>query len=117
MKFVEKEVAGLPLFELEGKIMGDAECWRLRDRLKEVIASGQSNVILDFHEVTWINSAGIGALISCIRELRHKGGDLHFTRLNERTAYYFRITKLDTVLKIYDRVEDALQALSSPEMS
>lgn len=114
MKFTEQNIAGLPLFALEGKIMGDKECWRLRDRIKAVIASGQTNIILDFSRVSWLNSSGVGAILACIKELREKGGDLHFAGLNDRTAYYFRITKLDTVLKIYESTDEVLKKLTSP---
>lgn len=113
MNFREENVEGVPIFELEGKIMGDSESLIFGKRLKEIIDSGKKNVILDFSKVKWINSTGIGLLMSCVRELRDRGGDMHFVALPERMAYYFKITKLETVLKIYKNTDEVLDELLS----
>jgi len=111
MKYFEKNVDGLPVFELEGKIMGGTECDELCHRMMDVIAAGQSNLVVDFEKVQWMNSAGIGMLIQCITRLRRDGGDLHFLGIHAKVGYYFRITKLDTVLKIYGSMNEVLKKL------
>ena len=111
MKYLEKNVDGLPIFELEGKIMGGTECEDLCQRMMDVIAAGQSNLVVDFEKVQWMNSAGIGMLIQCVTRLRRDGGDLHFLGIHAKVGYYFRITKLDTVLKIYGNMNEVLKKL------
>ena len=111
MKYLEKNVDGLPVFELEGKIMGGTECEDLCQRMMDVIAAGQSNLVVDFEKVQWMNSAGIGMLIQCVTRLRRDGGDLHFLGIHAKVGYYFRITKLDTVLKIYGNMNEVLKKL------
>ncbi|MCG8608499.1 STAS domain-containing protein [bacterium] len=64
------------------------------------------------HEVDWINSTGMGAMLACVISIRRQGGDLHFAGLSKRVAHYFRVTKLDTVLKVYPSSELALQSLT-----
>lgn len=115
MTFIEKDIEGLPVFELEGKIIGDNETLRLCNRMKELISSGEKNIILDFSKVRWINSPGIGSMISCVMSLRKIGGDLHFVGLGERVGYYFKITKLDTILKSYENTDEVLRKLVSTE--
>ncbi|MFQ5641646.1 MAG: STAS domain-containing protein [bacterium] len=61
----------------------------------------------------WINSLGIGLMLSCVKQLRENGGDLHFTGVRGRVAYYFEITKLDTELNIYENTDDALRQLTA----
>ncbi len=113
MKYSEKNVDGLPIFELEGKIMGGTECEDLCHRMIAVIATGQSHLVVDLEKVQWMNSAGIGMMIQCVTRLRKEGGDLHFLGIHDKVAHYFRITKLDTVLKIYDNINEVL-AKSQP---
>lgn len=102
---------GLPVFKLEGKIMGGTECDKLCHRLMAVIATGHSQLVMDFEKVQWMNSAGIGMLIQCVTRLRRNGGDLHFLGVHDRVGHYFRITKLDTVLKIYDNMNEVRKKL------
>ena len=117
MKYSEKTIEGLPVFELEGKIMGGSECDDLCQRMIDVIATGQSNLVVDFEKVEWMNSAGIGMIIQCVTKLRRDGGDLHFLGVhNNKVGYYFRITKLDTVLKIYNSIDEVLTQLQATQL-
>ena len=117
MKYFEKKIHGLPVFELEGKIMGGSECDHLCQRMMDVIAGGQSNLIVDFAKVQWMNSAGIGMMIQCVTRLRRDGGDLHFMGIHDKVGHYFRITKLDTVLQIYDNINEVLKKLQLTNLS
>ncbi len=116
MKYSEKNIEGLPVFELEGKIMGGAECDNLCQRMMDVIATGQSNLVVNFEKVKWMNSAGIGMMIQCVTRLRRDGGDLHFMGIHDKVGHYFRITKLDTVLKIYDNINEVLKKLQPTKL-
>jgi len=116
MKYSEKNIDGLPVFELEGKIMGGSECDDLCHRMMDVIATGQSNLVVDFEKVRWMNSAGIGMMIQCVTRLRRDGGDLHFLGVHDKVGYYFRITKLDTVLKIYNSIDEVLSQVQPTKL-
>ena len=113
VKFVEEKIESQPIFYLEGKIMGRNDSLRLRDRLKALISSGEKNVILDFSNIKRINSPGMGILLSCVTSIRKNGGDFHFVALPDRVATYFKITKLDTVLKIYININHVLKSMAS----
>ena len=108
LKHVERYVEKLPVFELEGIIMGGEGSMACRDRIQEIIKSGEKFIILDFGKVKWINSTGIGMMIACRNELIEKGGELFFVNLPEKIKYYFKITKLNTVLKIHKNIDDVV---------
>ncbi|NIR47355.1 STAS domain-containing protein [candidate division KSB1 bacterium] len=112
MTFSEQKIEGFPVFELEGKIMGDKQSLILCDRLKEHINAGEKRILLDLSKVRWINSFAIGQMLSCLRQIRNNGGDLYFSGIQGRVAYYFKITKLETELKIYENVGTALEELT-----
>ncbi|MCH7678549.1 STAS domain-containing protein [candidate division KSB1 bacterium] len=111
VKFIEDKIEGQPIFYLTGKIMGRSDSLILRDRLKALISSGEKNVILDFSKIKRINSPGMGILLSCVTSIRKNGGDFHFVALPERVATYFKITKLETVLKIYVNKDQVLKSI------
>lgn len=111
MRFSEIEKANIPVFELTGKLMGGSESVDLSNRLKDLINSGKKNIILDFSKVQWINSAGIGKILSWVMTLRRAGGDIHFVGIKDKVDFYFKITKLYSVLKIYENKEEALEKI------
>jgi len=84
--------------------------------MMDVIATGQSNLVVDFEKVRWMNSAGIGMMIQCVTRLRRDGGDLHFLGVHDKVGYYFRITKLDTVLKIYNSIDEVLSQVQPTKL-
>ena len=114
MKFekrFEEEVAILPL---QGKLMGGIETDSLNTQLQGCYANGHRKIVLDFKEVKWINSLGIGTLIKWINILRASGGDLRFTNACGKVNYYLKITKLNTVIKTFDRPKDAINSFCIP---
>jgi len=113
VEYVEEKIEGQPVFYLKGKIMGRSDSLRLRDRLKVLISSGEKNIILDFSKIIRINSPGMGILLSCVTSIRKNNGDFHFVALPDRVATYFKITKLDTVLKIYLNIDLVLKSIVS----
>jgi anti-sigma B factor antagonist len=92
--------------------MGGPETQVMCSHLKELIDAGTQCLVMDLQDVQWINSTGIGAIVACLTTLRKRGGDVHFANLHDATAYYFHITKLETVVKIFDRVDAAVASFA-----
>ncbi len=112
MEFTEETFGKVKVYHLSGKIMGGAETQMMCGHLKELIDAGTQWLVMDLHDVQWINSSGIGAIISCLIMLRKRGGDVRFANLHEATAHYFHITKLETVVKIFDRIDEAVASFA-----
>lgn len=113
MNYTERTIEGLPVFEPEGKMMGDKNCVALCNRMKELAAVGQKHLILDCKKVKWINSSGIGFVLACVTSLRKNGGDVHFVGAHGKVAHYFKITKLNTVLSLYPDCDAVIRALKT----
>lgn len=108
MEFIEETSGPVKILHLGGKIMGDPQTQILCDRLKELITTGAQALVMNFQNVRWINSLGMGAIIACLNTLRQHGGDIRFANLHDASAQYFHISKLDTVVQIFDDVEAAI---------
>lgn len=108
MEFIEETFGQVKVFHLGGKIMGDAPTQAFCRRLNELIDAGTRSLVMDFSNVRWINSTGIGVIIACLNTIRNRGGDIRFANLHDASAQYFHLTKLETVVQVFDDLETAI---------
>ncbi|MBD3375813.1 anti-sigma factor antagonist [candidate division KSB1 bacterium] len=98
------------VLSLEGDLMGGADSEKFRKVVDQAIEEEQTNIIVDMSHVSWMNSAGLGMLISALTSLRSSGGDLRLANLNDRLRRPLQITKLDSVFQEYETVESAIKS-------
>lgn len=75
--------------------------------LEETVSSGQTRIVVDLGEVTFIDSSGLGALIAGLKSSRQAGGDLRIADVPEQVMTVLRLTNLDRVLRAHSTVADA----------
>jgi anti-sigma B factor antagonist len=80
----------------------------LRARLVELIAEGKVNILVDLEGVDFLDSTGLGVLVSTVKRVRSDGGDLSLVCANQHILKVFEITGLTTVFAIHDTIGDAL---------
>ena len=73
---------------------------QLKSKLKDLVAEGQNQLVVDLTEVSFIDSSGLSTLVSGLRASRESGGTLKLVGLNEQTRTAFRLTQLDRVFEI-----------------
>jgi anti-sigma B factor antagonist len=112
MEFTEEAFDAVKVYHLKGKIMGGAETAVMCNRHKELIAAGTQKLVMNFQDVQWINSTGVGAIIACLVTLRKRGGDVRFANLHGASQQYFHLTKLETVVKIFASVGEAVASFA-----
>jgi len=100
------------ILRLTGDPLGEQDAARLRQKIYELIGSGVTNVVLDFHAVKHINSAGLGGLISSKTTLCKAGGDLRIAAINQHVRKVLTITRLSEILEDHPTVEQALASFS-----
>jgi anti-sigma B factor antagonist len=79
-----------------------------RERLRRLVESGVSQLVIDLGEVSSIDSTGLGAIIGGLRRARQKGGDLRIARPSQEVLTVLQLTSLDRVLRPYETIEDAM---------
>lgn len=87
---------------------------RVRERLVEILETGQKHLVVDLRRVDFLDSTGLGVLVGVHRRLRGGTGSLTLVCPHEKLMKIFRITGLDTVFDIYPSVEEATNSGSSP---
>jgi len=107
MKVQGKQFGKIALIEIEGEV--DAEhCAQLKRALAKAKGEDTQHFILDLNKVGFIDSTGLGILISLLRYLNEKGGKLRLTGLQDEVRSIFEITRLFRVFDISKSVEDAM---------
>ncbi len=110
MKLNHREENDVVVIEPKGKIMGGPESTELHDLLHDMIDRSKLKVVIDLSKVDWMNSTGLGLLISGLTTLRKAGGELRLAKVTEKIQSLLTITKLVTVFKVYDSVEEAINS-------
>lgn len=100
------------IVKLTGELMGGAESEKFKAMIFDAIDDEQLNLVVDLSEVGWMNSTGLGILVSGLSSIRSSGGDLRLASLSERIRRPLEITRLDSIFQIYPSVDDAVLSFS-----
>ncbi|MDO9693568.1 MAG: STAS domain-containing protein [Candidatus Latescibacteria bacterium] len=112
MKIKERKRDGVVILELNGKLMGGPDAAVFNDTLKTLIHEGHRNVLVDLARVNWVNSTGLGILISGYSTVRRSGGDLRLLNVSERVESIFMVSKLHTVFVSYSNEDEAVRSFA-----
>lgn len=108
MKINQKEVDKAVILELHGKLTGGPEAETFRNIFKELLQADKKNIVINLKKVDWINSTGLGILISNYTTVRKGGGDLVLCNIGERIDSILYVTKLNLLFKTYDSEQEAV---------
>lgn len=108
MSFQVSKNDDVTLIEVEGQlIVGNRQ--DLKNQVMEQIEDGDQKFVIDFANTGYIDSSGLGVLVSLSKKIREQGGELRLSSLNDDLRTLFELTKLDTLFKITDNKEEALE--------
>jgi anti-sigma B factor antagonist len=110
MNYSVEEKYNAVVITLKGNVMGGPDGAKLHDTLKELKEQEKKNVVVDLSKTKFMNSSGLGMLISAMTTMRNAGGDLRLANVADRIQSLLVITKLITVFKHYDSVEEAVSS-------
>ena len=110
MKFKTRQVDGVTVLDLSGKITLGEGSVTLRDAIKDVLSKGQNKILLNMADISYIDSSGLGELVSAFTTVKNAGGELALLSLTKKVKDVLQITKLYTVFDIKD---DEAAAISS----
>jgi anti-sigma B factor antagonist len=107
MGFTETKSEGVVVVRVEGQlIVGNRT--ELKELVQRALDGGARKFLLDFSKTGYIDSSGLGALVSISKKVREEGGELRLAGLNDDLRSLFELTKLDTLFAIAETSEQAL---------
>ena len=110
MKLTTREVNEVTILDLGDRITLGEESGRLRDTVRGIVAQGSKKIIVNLGEVSYIESSGVGELVSAFTAVKRAGGELKLLNVTKKINDLLVITKLVTV---FDVIDDEMTAVRS----
>lgn len=112
LKISDREVEGIPVLALDGRIVLGEETVALREKVKGLLGEGKKKIVLDLKNVSMIDSSGLGALVAAHSSAQASGAALRLCNLGSRTNELLQMTRLLTVFEVYNSEAEAVRAMS-----
>jgi anti-sigma B factor antagonist len=113
LKLQTREVKGIMIIDLSGRLVMGEACAAIRDELRDQITHGFRKIVLNLADVTYIDSAGLGELTAAYTSAKNREGALKLMNLTKRVHDLMQITKLYTVFDVYDDEKSAVASFGS----
>jgi len=97
---------------LSGKIMGGPDHEKFHSEIKTLVKEGYVDILLNMSKVNWINSTGLGVLVSAYHTLKKEGGQLKICEVSERIDNILNVTQLKLVFETFESCSEALTSFS-----
>jgi len=108
MKIENRTVGDVHILDCSGKIMLGEGTMAVRNTVREVLKNGGKKIVLNLGDVNYIDSSGIGELVSSFTTVTNQGGQLKLLNLTKKIQELLAITKLLTVFQVYDSEQAAV---------
>ena len=108
LKIASREVDGVVVLDLSGRITLGEGSVQLRDAVRGLIGKGTKNILLNMGNVDYIDSSGLGELVSAFTAARNQHAEVKLLKLTRKVHDLLQLTKLYTVFDIYDDEAGAL---------
>jgi anti-sigma B factor antagonist len=110
MEISERKDGKVTILSLAGKVtLGEGDVL-LKDKLHSLLNQGQKDVLLNLAQVTYVDSAGLGAIVSAYTTMTRQGGSLKLANVTKKLQDLLTITKLLTVFETFDSEDEALRS-------
>ena len=95
MELKTEKSGNVKIIQMVGEILGGSEAEEFRSLLYEAIEKEEVNIVVDLSKATWMNSSGLGMLVSGLSTIRSSGGDLRLSGMSHRVRRPLEITRLE----------------------
>jgi anti-sigma B factor antagonist len=113
MTIKEKITDNIAILTISGDLVSETDTGKLKDKIHSLVADNMKRAVIDMSGIDYVNSSGLGTLISTLTTMRNAGGDMRLARLGERVENLFVITKLIKVFDTYETVDRAISSYNS----
>jgi len=112
MKVSTRQVDGVVVLDLSGRITLGEGSVVLRDAVRELLSKGNKKILANLADVNYIDSSGIGELVSAFTTVKNQGGELKLLNLTKKVHDLLQITKLYTVFDVKDNEANAIKSFN-----
>src|SRR6266478_6068719 len=109
LEFSEHEREGVTILALKGRITV-GEVTPVRDKITQLVAGGQNQIVLDLQHVDYIDSTGLGNVVISYTQVKKAGGALKLLHLNKRNVELLALTRLHTIFEVFAEENEAVNS-------
>ena len=113
LKMNSREVEGISIVQLEGRIVLGEESNALREKVKGLLTENKKKIVMNMANVTYIDSAGLGTLVASFHSAKAQGAVLKLSNLGAKFQEVLQVTKLYTVFEVFDNETLAAQSFTN----
>ena len=110
MQIAERETGTVTILDLSGRITLGEDGNLLKDKLQSLLHQNKKNILFNLAQVSYVDSAGLGAIVSAYTTVTREGGTLKLANVTKKLQDLLSITKLLTVFETFDSEEEALRS-------
>ena len=112
VKLTSRQVGDVTIMDAAGRITLGEGASAFRDAIRDLVSKGNKKVLLNLGEVSYIDSSGIGELVSGFTTVTNSGGQLKLVGLSKRVKDLLQITKLYTVFEVFDDETEGVRSFT-----
>jgi anti-sigma B factor antagonist len=112
VNWIDWDRGGVTVIGLSGRITLGEGRTTLRDAIRQALDRGRNKIVLNFAEVQYIDSSGLGELVHALTSVRRSGGQLKLSNLHARIRSLLQITRLDTAFEVFPDDESAVKSFA-----
>ena len=113
MKAIVRQIDSVTIVDVSGRITLGEGCTQLRELIREQLNKGNKSILLNLGDVSYIDSSGIGELVSSYTAVSNQGGSLKLLNLTKKVQDLLQITKLYTIFDVHDDEARAITSFSA----
>ncbi len=110
MQIAERESGAVTVLDLSGKITLGEDGNLLKDKLQSLLHQNKKNILFNLAQVSYVDSAGLGAIVSAYTTVTREGGSLKLANVTKKLQDLLSITKLLTVFETFDSEDEAVRS-------
>lgn len=113
LQITETRAGAVTVLTLSGRLVADEADLVFTQQVNALVADGRVHIVVDFRDVSAIDSGGVGTLVAKLLSARRAGGDLRLSGVTDRTHRILEITRLLFVFHIFDTPDEAVRSFTA----
>ncbi len=114
MEMNSRDVRGVAVVDLVGRLTSSDSAGALGARVARLMAEGHTQVVLNLAKLSYMDSSGLGEMVSCYSHVRKAGGSIRLAQTTARIQDLLTLTRLLTVFECYETEDLALASFAQP---
>ncbi len=110
MAIAERHVGAVTIVDISGKLTSSDQIGKLKEKIDTLLSQDQKQIVLNLGELTYVDSAGLGEIVSCYSTARRQGGAVSLANLHKRVQELLVITKLHAVFDVHESEKAAVES-------